>query len=50
MNLLSYNIRGGGASSKRRRFDFLIQSNKIDVCFIQETKFSSFNDALACSF
>ncbi|XP_058776661.1 uncharacterized protein LOC131650982 [Vicia villosa] len=49
MNLLSYNIRGG-MSSKRKRVSYLIKSNNIDVCFIQETKLSGFNDYLAGAF
>ncbi|XP_058742529.1 uncharacterized protein LOC131615027 [Vicia villosa] len=50
MNVLSYNIRGGCMSSKRKRVSFLIQSNNIDVCFIQETKLHVFNESLACDF
>ncbi|XP_058785888.1 uncharacterized protein LOC131660624 [Vicia villosa] len=50
MNLLSFNIRGGGSFSKRKRVSFLIQSNNIDVCFVQETKLSDFNDVIAGSF
>lgn len=49
MNLLSYNIRGGGSSSKRKRIGFLNQFLNIDVCFLQETKLSFFNDDLASS-
>lgn len=29
MNLLSYNIRGVGSSSKRKRIGYLVQSNKL---------------------
>lgn len=50
MNLMSYNIRGGGISSKRKRISFLIQSYKLEVCFIQETKISCFNEILTSSF
>lgn len=50
MNLLSYNIRGGGSPSKRRRISFILQSSKVNVCFIQETKQSAFSDILASSF
>lgn len=49
MNIISYNIRGGGNASKRRRVSFLLKSEKVDVCFIQETKLSCFSDILAHS-
>ncbi|XP_058766042.1 uncharacterized protein LOC131639577 [Vicia villosa] len=50
MNFYPYNIRGGGIPSKKKRISYLIQSNKVEVCFIQEIKISSFNDSLACDF
>lgn len=50
MNLISYNIRGGVFISKRKRISFLLNSSKVDICFLQETKLSSFNDNLAKSF
>ncbi|XP_058726795.1 uncharacterized protein LOC131598187 [Vicia villosa] len=50
MNLLTYNIRGGGALSKRKRVSFLLQSLKIDICLLQETKIPCFSDSLAKSF
>lgn len=49
MNIFSYNIRGGGISSKIRRVSYLIQANKIDLCFIQDTKLTSFCDIVASS-
>lgn len=42
MNLMLYNIRGDGIPSKGKRVSFLIQSNRIEVCFIQETKLMFF--------
>src|SRR3954468_10495952 len=50
MNLLSYNIRGGGALSKRKRVSFLIQSFNIDICLLQETKIPCFSDIFAKNF
>ncbi|XP_058750420.1 uncharacterized protein LOC131623430 [Vicia villosa] len=50
MNLLSYNIRGGGSLLKRKRVSFLIKSFNIDVCLIQETKVADFSEPLAKSF
>lgn len=50
MILISYNIRQGGILSKGKRISFLLNSNKVDVCFIQETKWSSFNENIANSF
>lgn len=47
MNILSYNIRGGGCLSKRKRVSFLLQFSKVEVCFIQETKLDGFNYNLA---
>ncbi|XP_058761236.1 uncharacterized protein LOC131634588 [Vicia villosa] len=49
MNLISYNIRGGGALSKRKRISVLLKVSKVDLCFIQETKLPCFNDNLASS-
>lgn len=50
MKLLSYNIRGGGLSSKRERISFLIQSNMTKIGFLQETKITCFDDCMARSF
>lgn len=50
MNFMSYNIRGGGIPSKRKRVNFLIQSYNVEVCFIQETKFPCFNENLTRDF
>ncbi|XP_058767746.1 uncharacterized protein LOC131641470 [Vicia villosa] len=47
---MSYNIRGGGFSLKRKRVSYLIHLNKIDVCFIQEIKIECFSDSLAWEF
>lgn len=46
MNIFSYNIRGGRVVSKRKRIIYFLNSSKVDVCFIQETKLSCFNDYL----
>ncbi|CAK8541086.1 unnamed protein product [Lathyrus sativus] len=40
MNILSINIRGGGSIVKRKRLAHLIQSGKVDIFFVQETKLS----------
>lgn len=50
MNIFSYDIRGGGTVSKRKRISFLLNSSNIDVCFLQETKISNFNNLYAKSF
>lgn len=50
MNRLSYNIRGSGMLSKRKRIGFLIQSNKTDLCFLQETKINGFDESVASFF
>lgn len=50
MNILLYNIRGGGFLSKRKRIIFLLNTEKVDVCFLQETKAVSFSDSLANSY
>lgn len=49
MIVMSYNIRGGNVS-KRKRVSFSVRSQKVDVLFIQETKISLLNDAFAKSF
>jgi exonuclease III len=41
MKILSLNMRGWGGSAKRRRLCSLIQKEKFDVCFLQETKKAS---------
>lgn len=38
MIIISYNIRGGGSRTKRKRVVFLVQKGEADVIFIQETK------------
>lgn len=50
MNLIAYNIRGGGVPSKRKHISFLLKSSNFDVCFLQETKLQCFSDMLAFSF
>lgn len=50
MIILSYNIRGGGIVSNRKRISYLLNSCKVDVCFLQETKITNFNDSYANSF
>lgn len=47
MNLLSYNVRGGGLLSKRKRISFLTQSNKTDLCFLQEININCFYECVA---
>lgn len=49
MNTMSFNIKGGGNMVKRRRLSHIIQSCKVDMCFIQESKLSELNDNLAAS-
>lgn len=46
MNILSYNIRGGGSSTKRKRNRFFIQAGKVDLCFFQETKLGCIDSSL----
>lgn len=41
MNLLSTNIKGGSNKVKQKRIAHLIQADKVDICFIQETKLTS---------
>ncbi|XP_058760649.1 uncharacterized protein LOC131633997 [Vicia villosa] len=50
MNIVTYNIRGGGNYSKRKKISFLLCSGKIDVCFLQETKIDCVTDSIAKSF
>lgn len=50
MNILPFNIRGGGSLIKRKRVSYLISSGNFNVCFLQETKLSSFDDDVAKSF
>lgn len=47
MNILSYNIRGGGNVVKRKRIRFLLNAEKVDVCFLQETKLLGFSDSIS---
>lgn len=49
MNVLSYNIIGGGNVVKRKRVSHLIQSCKVGICFIRETKLVSLNPNLYAS-
>ncbi|MCH96304.1 hypothetical protein A2U01_0017288, partial [Trifolium medium] len=44
MKLMSFNLRGWGDSAKRRRLGSLINSCKFDLCMLQETKRSSFEE------
>lgn len=50
MNILSYIIRGGGNILKRKRILFLLNAEKVDVSFPQETKLTGFSDSIANSF
>ncbi|CAK8570842.1 unnamed protein product [Lathyrus sativus] len=43
MNILSINLRGGSSVVKRRRLAHLIQSGKVDICFVQESKLVAVN-------
>ncbi|XP_057811598.1 uncharacterized protein LOC131025829 [Salvia miltiorrhiza] len=49
MKALSYNIRGLGSQAKQRDVGDLIRREKIDLCFIQETKLESFSLSLCNS-
>lgn len=40
MNFLSLNIRGRGSRIKRKRINFIINSGKVDLCFLLEIKFN----------
>ncbi|PNY01857.1 cysteine-rich receptor-like protein kinase, partial [Trifolium pratense] len=46
MKIVSLNIRGWGGSAKRRRLGSFLQKGAFDVCLLQETKKSSFEDHL----
>lgn len=50
MNILSYNIRGGGILSKRKRFSFLWNTSKVEVFLIQKSKLSLCTDVIASYF
>ncbi|XP_058746178.1 uncharacterized protein LOC131619053 [Vicia villosa] len=49
MNIVSYNIRGGGNSLKRKRIQECLKKGAADICFIQETKIQDMNDNLVGS-
>ncbi|XP_057779792.1 uncharacterized protein LOC130998391 [Salvia miltiorrhiza] len=42
--MVSYNIRGLGSKIKKREVRELIQKQKIDFCFLQETKMENINE------
>jgi hypothetical protein len=44
MKIFSLNMRGWGDSAKRRHLHSFIKSGVFDVCFLQETKRTSFED------
>ncbi|XP_057792009.1 uncharacterized protein LOC131008911 [Salvia miltiorrhiza] len=44
MKMVSYNIRGLGSKIKKRELRELLQKQKIDFCFIQETKMENFSN------
>jgi exonuclease III len=46
MKIVSLNLRGWGSSAKRRRLSSFIQREAFDVCLLQETKKSTFDDFL----
>lgn len=50
MNILYYNIKGGGSSIKKKIINYLINSGNIDIFFLQETKMTYFDDGMARSF
>ncbi|XP_058784242.1 uncharacterized protein LOC131659013 [Vicia villosa] len=43
MIIVTHNIRGWGNIIKRKHIGFMNQSSRVDVCFLQETKLSTFN-------
>ena len=49
MNNLTLNIRGCGSSVKRKRLQYHLKHNNIDVCMIQETKVQLVDDNLVMS-
>ncbi|XP_057790862.1 uncharacterized protein LOC131007972 [Salvia miltiorrhiza] len=49
MNLLSYNIRGLGSVAKQRDVTDLVKGQKIDFCWLQETKMEVFRDCFCNS-
>lgn len=50
MIIITLNIRGGGCRAKRKRIGYLIQKGKVDMCFLQETKFLEFNNKVTGAF
>src|ERR1044072_8179001 len=50
MNVGTFNIRGGGNSTKRRRIAQIITKEKADLCFFQETKLKKLEERVVKSF
>ncbi|XP_058725892.1 uncharacterized protein LOC131597200 [Vicia villosa] len=50
MIIVTINIRGGGNLIKRKGIGYLNQSNRTDVCFLQETKLTTFSQKFAEDF
>lgn len=46
MNIVTYNIRGGKSSQKRRRIHENVMKGGAKMWFLQETKLQWMNDAL----
>lgn len=46
MNILSYNIKGCGSFSKKKRLAQLVRRKDFDVCFIQKTKLKEVDENL----
>ncbi|XP_058775761.1 uncharacterized protein LOC131650039 [Vicia villosa] len=49
MNIVSYNIRGGGNPLKQRRIKECLMKGKADLCFLQETKIKSISGKIVNS-
>ncbi|PNX99941.1 cysteine-rich receptor-like protein kinase, partial [Trifolium pratense] len=46
MKIMSFNMTGWGDAAKCRRLSSLLKKGAFDMCFLQETKKLSFNDAM----
>lgn len=45
----SYNIIWRGLSSKKKKISYLLKSSKVVICFLQETKLTTFDEPMARS-
>lgn len=50
MIILTLNIRGRGCRAKRKIIGFVVQREKEDICFLQETKLADFDHTMAEKF